>query len=308
MGEQGAGGGQRRVRSSAIGAFPWWRVHLFNVRRYTSVELRFVVVQLDIPEALQPLYIFFTRNDYLMRCPESKGAARMVMAREKILVVEDEIDILEVIEYNLSREGFRVLSSRDGDEALRIARNDAPDLVLLDLMLPRVDGLEVCRKLKGDAVTSEIPIIMVTAKGEESDIVLGLGLGADDYVTKPFGPKELVARVKAVMRRGLVRTDDGIQGRIQVGDVAVDANRHEVLVDGESVPFTPTELRLLYLLMSNPGRVFTRDQLLSRVIGDGAFVVGRNIDVHVRSIRSKLGRHRDMLETVRGVGYRFRDA
>lgn len=236
-----------------------------------------------------------------------KGAARMVMAREKILVVEDELDILEVIEYNLSREGFRVLSSRDGRDAIQIARNDAPDLVLLDLMLPRLDGLEVCRKLKGDAVTSDIPIIMVTAKGEESDIVLGLGLGADDYVTKPFGPKELVARIKAVMRRGLVRADDGIQSRIVAGGIVVDADRHEVRVDGDPVLFTPTELRLLHLLMSNPGRVFTRNQLLSRVIGEGAFVVGRNIDVHVRSIRAKLRSHRDMVETVRGVGYRFRD-
>jgi len=232
----------------------------------------------------------------------------MVMAREKILVVEDELDILEVIEYNLSREGFRVLSSRDGSDALRIARNDAPDLVLLDLMLPRLDGLEVCRRLKSDAVTSGIPIIMVTAKGEESDIVLGLGLGADDYVTKPFGPKELVARVKAVMRRGLLKTDEGITSRVEAGGIVVDADRHEVSVDDRPVPFTPTELRLLHLLMSNPGRVFTRDQLLSRVIGEGAFVVGRNIDVHVRSIREKLGHRRDAVETVRGVGYRFRDS
>ena len=232
----------------------------------------------------------------------------MVMAREKILIVEDEVDILEVIEYNLSREGFRVLSSREGDEGVRIARSDAPDLVLLDLMLPGLDGLEVCRRLKADPVTSDIPIIMVTAKGEESDVVLGLGIGADDYVTKPFGPKELVARVKAVIRRRPMASKSGTEERIVLGDLVIDVSRHEVLVDSQPVALTPTELRLLHLLATQPGRVFTRDQLLSRVIGDGAFVIGRNIDVHIRGIRSKLGGHRDMIETVRGVGYRLRDA
>ena len=229
------------------------------------------------------------------------------MARAKILVVEDEVDILEVIEYNLSREGYRVLSSRDGDSGLRIARADAPDLVLLDLMLPGLDGLEVCRRLKADTITCDIPIIMVTAKGEESDIVLGLGIGADDYMTKPFGPKELVARVKAVIRRRPLVRKDGADERIVIGDLVIDISRHEVLVDSEPLILTPTELRLLHLLATQPGRVFTRDQLLSRVIGDGAFVIGRNIDVHIRGMRSKLGRHRDMIETVRGVGYRMRD-
>ena len=229
------------------------------------------------------------------------------MAREKILIVEDEVDILEVIEYNLSREGFRVLSSREGDEGVRIARRDAPDLVLLDLMLPGLDGLEVCRRLKTDPVTSDIPIIMVTAKGEESDVVLGLGIGADDYVTKPFGPKELVARVKAVIRRRPMTAKSGTEERIVIGNLVIDVSRHEVLLDSQPLALTPTELRLLYLLATQPGRVFTRDQLLSRVIGDGAFVIGRNIDVHVRGIRSKLGQYRDMIETVRGVGYRLRD-
>jgi len=243
----------------------------------------------------------------MFRASETTGYTGMVMAREKILIVEDEIDILEVIEYNLSREGFRVLSSRDGEEGVRIARSDAPDLVLLDLMLPGLDGLEVCRRLKADAVTCDIPIIMVTAKGEETDVVLGLGLGADDYVIKPFAPKELVARVKAVMRRGPLKPDDSRRERTVAGTLVVDAVRHEVLLDEEPVAVTPTELRLLHLLASHPGRVFTRDQLLSRVIGEGAFVVDRNIDVHIRGIRSKLGSHRDMIETVRGVGYRFRD-
>jgi two-component system phosphate regulon response regulator PhoB len=229
------------------------------------------------------------------------------MAREKILVVEDEADILDVLEYTFSREGYRVLGTRDGREALALARQEAPRLVLLDLMLPGLDGLEVCRKLKADSVTRDIPIVMVTAKGEESDIVLGLGLGADDYVTKPFSPKELVARVRAVMRRGPLRDGEGEQARLVFADVVIDPARHEIVVDGTPVDFTPTELRLLHLLAAHPGRVFTREQLVSRVIGDGAYVVHRNIDVHVRGIRSKLGRHRALLETVRGVGYRFRD-
>jgi two-component system alkaline phosphatase synthesis response regulator PhoP len=229
------------------------------------------------------------------------------MTRPKILVVEDEADILDVLEYTLAREGFRVLSTRDGSEATAIARREAPRLVLLDLMLPGLDGLEVCRRLKADAVTRDIPVVMLTAKGEESDIVLGLGLGADDYVTKPFSPKELVARVKAVLRRGPLRAEEGADARLVFADLVIDPARHEVLVDGEPAEFTPTELRLLHLLASHPGRVFTRDQLVSRVIGDGAYVVHRNVDVHVRGIRAKLGRHRDLVDTVRGVGYRFRD-
>lgn len=229
------------------------------------------------------------------------------MVREKILVVEDEADILDVLEYTLAREGYRVLGTRDGAEALVLARREAPRLILLDLMLPGLDGLEVCRTLKADSVTRDIPVVMVTAKGEETDIVLGLGLGADDYVTKPFSPKELVARVKAVLRRGSLQEPNGKQARLVFEHLVIDPERHEVVVDGLPVDFTPTELRLLHLLAGHPGRVFTREQLVSRVIGDGAFVVHRNIDVHVRGIRSKLGRHRSVVETVRGVGYRFRD-
>jgi phosphate regulon transcriptional regulator PhoB len=228
------------------------------------------------------------------------------MAREKIIVIEDEADILEVIQYNLTREGYQVLTSKDGEEGLAQVRQEAPDLVLLDLMLPGLDGIEVCKQLKQNPVTRSIPIIMVTAKGEESDIVLGLGVGADDYITKPFSPKELVARVKAVLRRGPLKGERGGE-RIVCGDVVIDAARHEVLVDGQPLVFTPTELRLLHFLASQPGRVFTRDQLLSRVIGEDAIVVDRNIDVHIRAIRKKIGEHRDLIETIRGVGYRFRD-
>ena len=232
---------------------------------------------------------------------------KSVMSREKVVIIEDESDIREVLEHNLSREGYRVLSSSDGESGLNMVKTEAPDIVLLDLMLPGLDGVEVCRRLKEDPLTRRIPIIMVTAKGEESDIVLGLGVGADDYLPKPFGSKELVARVKAVLRRGVLKDESGAGERIVRDGVIIDAGRHEVKVDGQSVSFTATELRLLHFLASHPGRVFTRDQLLTRVIGEDAFVIDRNIDVHVRGIRKKLGDYRDLIETVRGVGYRFRD-
>jgi DNA-binding response OmpR family regulator len=227
------------------------------------------------------------------------------MDKDRILVVEDEIDILEVVRHNLVREGYEVFCSRDGEEGLKIARKEGPDLVVLDLMLPGLDGIEVCRRLKADPVTRSIPVLMVTAKGEETDVVLGLGVGADDYVSKPFRPRELLARVKAVLRRGPLREERGAGDRIVRGGLVVDAARHEVLVDGKALPFTATQFRLLHFLASHPGRVFTRDQLLSRVIGEHAIVIDRNIDVHVRAIREKLRSHRDLLETVRGVGYRF---
>jgi two-component system phosphate regulon response regulator PhoB len=228
------------------------------------------------------------------------------MTTKKVLVIEDEADILEVIEYNLKREGYKVTCASDGEDGFKLARDIAPDLILLDLMLPGLDGIEVCRRLKGDSVTDNVPIIMVTAKGEESDIVLGLGVGADDYVTKPFSPRELVARVRAVLRRGPLKGVLDGEDRIVRKGLVIDTGRHEVLVDGASVDLTPSELRLLHLLASHPGRVFTRDQLLSRVIGGGAYVIDRNIDVHVRGVRKKLGDHRNLIETVRGVGYRFR--
>ncbi|MFQ5505611.1 MAG: response regulator [Planctomycetota bacterium] len=229
------------------------------------------------------------------------------MKQEKIVVIEDEPDIREVIEHTMSREGYRVRATGDGAEGLRLVKKEAPDAVLLDLMLPGLDGIEVCRKLKEDALTRAIPIVMVTAKGEESDIVLGLRIGADDYVTKPFSPRELVARVKAVLRRGPLREERGARERIARDELVIDQGRHEVRVAGEALSFTATEFRLLHFLASHPGRVFTRDHLLSRVIGEDALVMDRNIDVHVKAIRKKLGSCRDLIETVRGVGYRFRD-
>ena len=229
------------------------------------------------------------------------------MKRQKIVVVEDEPDILEVFDYNLTREGFRVVTARDGADGLKKIRQELPDLVVLDLMLPGMDGLEVCRRLRGDDVTRALPVVMVTAKGEEADIVVGLGMGADDYLVKPFRPRELLARVRAVLRRSQSQTQTAASERVEFPGLVVDVGRHEVLVHGEPVTLTPTEIRLLHFLMSHPGRVFTRDQLLARAIGEHAVVIDRNIDVHVRSIRKKLGEERERLETVRGVGYRFRD-
>jgi DNA-binding response OmpR family regulator len=228
--------------------------------------------------------------------------------KRRIVMIEDEPDILEVVAYRLEREGFEVSTSRDGEEGLARIRREHPDLVILDLMLPGVDGTEICRLVKRDPQTRDIPIIMVTAKSEESDVVLGLGLGADDYVPKPFSPRELVARVQAVLRRAPVReADGGGKKRVTRGPLVIDTERHEVMLDGERVPFTATELRLLHVLAARPGRVYTRDELLSLAVGEEVVVGERNIDVHVRSIRQKLGGSRELIETVRGVGYRFHD-
>ena len=230
------------------------------------------------------------------------------MGGEKIVVIEDEPDILEVLSFNLRREGFDVVSAASGGAGLEAIGRESPDLVLLDLLLPGVDGLDVCRRLRAQPATARIPVIMVTAKGEESDIVLGLGVGADDYIQKPFSPRELVARVKAVLRRA-VGDDNGAEPPVRVarGPLVIDSARHRVLVDGERVELTPTEFRLLHFMASHASRVFTRDQLIDQAIGEGAVVIDRNIDVHIRSLRKKLGRHRALIETVRGVGYAFQD-
>ena len=230
------------------------------------------------------------------------------MKLDKVVIVEDEADIREVIEYNLNREGYRTASVSDGEQALQVIRKTGPDLVLLDLMLPGLDGLEVCQRLKSDSSTKDIRIIMVTAKGEEGDILLGLDMGADDYVTKPFSPRELLGRVRAVLRRGPLHDEQTSPQRFVRGAMIIDWERHQVQIERRRVFLTATEFRLLHFLATHPGRVFTRDQLLSRVIGENASVVDRNIDVHVRSVRKKLGNHRDLIQTVRGVGYCFRTA
>jgi DNA-binding response OmpR family regulator len=233
--------------------------------------------------------------------------SREVQDKNSIIIVEDEADILDVIDYNLSREGFKVSGYKDGEVGLSAIRECHPDLILLDLMLPGIDGLEICKKLKEDPLTRNIPVIMITAKTEESDVILGLGLGADDYLSKPFSPKELVARVKAVLRRAPLKDSREHQARIDREGFVLDVHMHDVTVDGESALLTATEFRMLHFLASHPGRVFSRDHLLSRVTGNDTIVIDRNVDVHIRSIRKKLGEnHRKLIETVRGVGYRFK--
>lgn len=253
------------------------------------------------------IYKIFINHAYTLDSSNCIKQRNKTMDSGKILVIEDEVDILEVIAHNLSREGYEVHTVTDGSEGLRRVKKEMPGLVLLDIMLPGLDGLDVCRKLKEDDATRHIPIIMVSAKGEESDIVLGLGLGADDYVTKPFSPRELVGRVRAVLRRGPLKDERSSKERIVRDGVIIDARKHEVLVDETPVAFTATEFRILHFLAFNPGRVFTREQLLSGAVEDNAFVVDRNIDVHIKSVRAKLGMHRELIETVRGVGYRFQD-
>ena len=227
------------------------------------------------------------------------------MKKPKIVVIEDEVDILEVINYNLSKEGFDVCSALDGEEGLALIKKEVPDLVLLDLMLPGLDGIEICRKLKTDYSTRSIPIIMVTAKGEESDIVLGLGMGADDYMVKPFRPRELIARIRSVLRRGdFIEESEGL---VSIDELVIDINRHEVRLEGKKIVLTAMEFKLLHFLASHPGQVFTRENLLNHVSSDDTFIIDRNIDVHIRSIRKKLNKHRELIETIHRVGYRFRD-
>jgi two-component system phosphate regulon response regulator PhoB len=232
-------------------------------------------------------------------------------ARRSIVVIEDEDAIRDVVAYNLERAGYEVRAAADGRAGLELVRAASPELVVLDLMLPEIDGLEVCRTLRREPATELLPVIMLTAKGDESDIVAGLDAGADDYVVKPFSPRELVARVNAMLRRSGRTTPELVadpdRRRVVVDGVVVDPERHEVLVDGEAVRLTRTELRLLHVLLRRPGRVYARDQRVELVMGDNAWITDRTIDVHVRAIRRKLGDRADTIETIRGVGYRGRD-
>jgi len=228
------------------------------------------------------------------------------MAKETIFIVEDEEDIRELITYNLSKEGYKVTGVASGEAAMTAIGKQPPDLILLDLMLPGTDGLEVCRLLKGDSETREIPIIMVTAKGEEADIVVGLELGADDYIVKPFSPKVLIARVRAILRRTrAIPDDDSVE--VKIHDLVICPGRHEALVGGDRVDLTVTEFRLLHLLARRPGWVFTRYQIVDALHGSDYPVTDRSIDVQVVGLRKKLGKAGSYIETVRGVGYRFKD-
>ena len=226
------------------------------------------------------------------------------MSRQRIVVVEDEPDILEILRYNLEREGYAVDSYTRGDEALEAIQRRPPDLLLLDLMLPGLDGLEVTRTLKRGTATAQIPLIMLTAKNEEIDRIVGLELGADDYLAKPFSPREIVLRVKAVLRRG--ESSSETQEQILVGDLQLDVPAHRFFVGGEEVDVTATEFRLMRVLMERAGRVQTREQLLSDVWNYADNVDSRTVDTHVRRMRKKLGTEASRIETVIGLGYRLK--
>lgn len=224
----------------------------------------------------------------------------------RILVIEDEDDIRDVLEYDLVREGFEVETAGNGEDGLRIALSGKVDLVLLDLMLPGADGLEVCKRLRALPLTKDLPVVMVTAKGEEADIVHGLEMGADDYVTKPFLPAVLVARIRTVLRRRH-RPVPAAAEDICVHDVVISPAKHELRVKGRLIELTYTEFAIMAFLAAQPGRVFTRDQIVDGVRGGEYPVTDRSVDVHVVALRKKLGAAAAYVETVRGVGYRFRE-
>ena len=227
---------------------------------------------------------------------------------KKIVVVDDEANIRELVRFNLEKEGFTVIEAVDGVTAISTVRAEKPDLVVLDLMLPALDGLEVCRVLKKDVATSGIPVIMLTAKAEEIDKVLGLEMGADDYLTKPFSPRELLARIKAVLRR--VNREPGAEGELTIGNLRINFARYGATLSGERVELTHKEFELLKLFVTNTGKVLTRDYLLEKIWGYEYFGDTRTVDVHVRHLRSKLEKDphlAEAIETVRGVGYRFKE-
>ena len=227
------------------------------------------------------------------------------MSKKKIVIVEDEPDILEVLSYNLKREGFDVSHALDGIKGLALVEKVEPDLVILDLMLPGLDGLEICRRIKSVEKLKHIPVIMVTAKGEERNIVIGLGIGADDYVAKPFSPRELVARVNAAIRRAGMSDKQGRPDIVELEGLIIDEQKFSVTYHGNLIKLTATEFRLLNQLANHPGRVFSREQLLNYASGNDVVIVDRNIDVHIRAIRKKLPGEIQFIETVRGIGYRF---
>jgi two-component system, OmpR family, alkaline phosphatase synthesis response regulator PhoP len=226
--------------------------------------------------------------------------------KEKILVVDDEKDILELIDYNLSKNGYRVKTVTTGEDALELIKENDYDLIILDLMLPGVDGFDICKTIKADKQKSSIPIVMVTAKSEEADKVAGLEIGADHYVTKPFSPRELLAIVKATLRRRPAKEDEE-KPVIERGDLKIHVGRHEVTLKGEKIDLTHLEFRILLTLAKKPGWVMTRYQIVDATRGEGVAVTDRSIDVHVVSLRKKLGMESDYIETVRGIGYKFRE-
>jgi two-component system phosphate regulon response regulator PhoB len=230
------------------------------------------------------------------------------MKKSRILVVDDEPDLVELVRHHLAREHYDVVTASDGETGLAEARRRLPDLVVLDLMLPGIDGLEVCRRLRADPRTTHIPIVMLTAKGEESDAVIGLAQGADDYVRKPFGMKELVARIATRLRAADTRTPAGDAQKVaRFGELVVDSVKHEVLLSGQPIRLTVTEFKLLRHLVLHRGRAFTRNELLNAVLGQDAYIIDRNVDVHVATLRKKLGDYGQHILTIRGLGYKFRE-
>ena len=226
--------------------------------------------------------------------------------RCRILVVDDEEDLLELVRYNLAREGYEIDCVGSGEEALKAARRQPPDLIVLDLMLPAVDGLEVCRRLKGDARTRDVPIVMLTAKSEEGDMIAGLERGADDYIAKPFSPRVLTARIKALLRRQETRRKSEAEVTVDVHELSIHPGRHEATLAGRLLELTYTEFALLEFLARRPGWAYTRTQIVDAVKGEDYPVTERSVDVQVAGLRKKLGGHESYIETVRGVGYRFR--
>ena len=227
------------------------------------------------------------------------------MAKESILIVDDEEDVLELVRFNLEKNGYKIETAASGEEALTKARGKLPNLIILDLMLPGIDGLEVAKKLKGDNKTMSIPIVMLTAKGEEADIVTGLEIGADDYIIKPFSPKVLVARVRRILQRAIAR-DLGKEA-VKIHELIINPARREVLVKNKPVELTFTEFNILYTLAKRPGFVFTRYQIVDAIRGEDYLVTDRSVDVQIVSLRKKLGSCGCYIETVWGVGYRFKD-
>ena len=226
------------------------------------------------------------------------------MSKKRVIIVEDEQDMAELVAMRLQREDYEVEVAHDGREGLDRIRSNPPDLVILDLMLPRMPGTEVCSQMRASPATASVPVLMLTAKGEESDVVLGLHVGADDYVTKPFSMSVLMARVSALMRR-TNRPEEPESQVIRTGPISIDRERHQVEVDGQPVSLTLTEFRLLTAVVSARGRVLTRNQLIDQALGINAVVTDRTIDVHLAALRRKLGKARTFIRTVRGIGYRL---
>lgn len=228
------------------------------------------------------------------------------MVKEKILIIEDEEDILELVKYTLTKEGYEVSGVLSGEDGLKAARSNLPNLIVLDLMLPGLSGLDVCRLLKNDPKTGHIPIVMLTAKGEESDIVTGLEMGADDYMTKPFSPRVFIARIRTVLRRKTEQPTD-VHETLRIHEITITPGRHEVLVKEKPVDLTPSQFRILHLLARRPGWVFTRYQIVDGIRDGETIVTDRSVDVQIVGLRKKLGLAGKYVETVRGVGYRFKE-